>query len=329
MRLFLVGCAVACLGPLLASGPAAGQIDQHWAPAGAIEPRSGQHFSRDDASRVPPWHAVRSVTHAAVSTVPQPSPAASLGSPQRHGHSTIWLYGASASGFLWTGAYTPAFVPYYPAYSYFVPNFNVDAAPLPEPRNLDPIDDGRPNEPAARPKPRSSTADQKTRAGKLIALGDASFGKQQYVAAVDRYRSAAQFAPDLAEPFFRQGHALVAAGQYENAVKAFRRGLKIRSDWTGSPFRLNQLYGDAQIAKTGHLENLAKAIETNPLDSHLLLALGMQLFFDGQRDRAAVFFTRVAQLGGNEDHLLNDFLEKPGPAGAQAAEPQGEAKIVF
>jgi hypothetical protein len=121
----------------------------------------------------------------------------------------------------------------------------------------------------------------------------------------------------------------VAVGQYENAVKAFRRGLQIRSDWTGSPFRLDQIYGDGQIAKTGHLENLAKAIEANPLDSNLLLALGMQLFFDGQRDRAVVFFTRVAQLGGNEDRLLDSFLARPAPADAPAAQRQAAAKIVF
>jgi hypothetical protein len=83
------------------------------------------------------------------------------------------------------------------------------------------------------------------------------------------------------------------------------------------------------LAKTEHLENLAKAIEANPLDSNPLLALGMTLYFDGQRERAGIFFTRVTQLGGNADHLLDDFLAKPRPTGAADAQQPGEAKIVF
>ena len=91
---------------------------------------------------------------------------------------------------------------------------------------------------------------------------------------------------------FAQGSALIAQGQYDGAVKAFRRGLRIRGDWSASPFRLDQLYGDDVIAKTSHLENLAKAVEANPLDAELLTALGIQLYFDGQRERAGVFLAR-------------------------------------
>ena len=196
----------------------------------------------------------------------------------------------------------------------------------------------QPPEPAADdapPKrtPKSTSPEQKARAGKFLGFGDASFAEQKYLAAIERYKSASRIAPDLADPYLRQGHALVALGQYENAVKVFRRGLRIRPEWSGSPFRLNQLYGPDRIAKVSHIETLAKAVEANPLDSNLLMALGMQLFFDGQAERASVFFARVAQLGGNDDRLLNDFLPKPAPAGAplqeKPARPQGPAKIVF
>ena len=79
------------------------------------------------------------------------------------------------------------------------------------------------------------------------------------------------------------------------------------------------------MAKTQHIETLARAVEANPFDADLLLVLGMQLFFDGQADRAAVFFSRAAQLGADEDHLLDDFLGKPKPADA----PQPGGKISF
>ena len=183
------------------------------------------------------------------------------------------------------------------------------------------------NLPAPQPsksKLRTTSPEWKAKAGKFMAYGDTNFAKQNYLAAVERYKTAAQMAPDLAEPYFRQAFALIAQGQYESAAKAFRRGLKIRSDWSGSPLRLDQLYGADKLAKNAHLENLAKAVEANPLDSELLIALGMQLFFNGEAQRSEVFFARAAQLGANDDRLLDRFLPQPGPAGA--GKPDNPAK---
>jgi hypothetical protein len=74
-------------------------------------------------------------------------------------------------------------------------------------------------------------------------------------------------------------------------------------------------------------------VEANPLDSELLIALGMQIFFDGQQQRAEVFFARAAELGANEDNLLDSFLPRPGPAGAGKPDDPAQAKpggkIVF
>jgi Tfp pilus assembly protein PilF len=331
----LAGLAVGLLGL-----PALGQAQRPHAEGAKVAPPV-HYFSITQASRAEP-HVGRAggAPHAAhfapMVTAPAQTAAMHGGFAGHHYHHwagySPFIYSSSAYfggyPFAWNGYYTPTFGTYVATVPYYVApsvNFSVAPRPAPEPRNLDPVD---PPEPAAKPKPRVSTADQKTRAGKLLGIGDTNFGKQQYFAAIERYKSAAQFAPDLAEPFFRQGYAMVAVGQYDNAVKAFRRGLKIRSDWAGSPFRLNELYGNGQLAKDEHLENLAKAIEANPLDSNALLALGMTLYFDGQRERASVFFTRVSQLGGNSDQLLDDFL-RPRPTGAGAAQPVDDGKIVF
>ncbi|MEX0978770.1 MAG: tetratricopeptide repeat protein, partial [Pirellulales bacterium] len=217
------------------------------------------------------------------------------------------------------GGYTSAFPAYFPSFSYFsysvvVPPVTivnpvaVNAAANPQPANNDPPAQG-----ALDPKPKTTGAEQKARAGRFIGFGDANFGKQKYLAALERYKTAGKSAPDVAESYMRQGFALFAMGQYANAAGAFRRGLRIRSDWTGSPFHLDQIYDGARLSKTAHIESLAKAVEANPLDAELLLVLGMASFFDGQRDRAAVFLARSAQLGGNEDHLLDDFLPKAKP----------------
>lgn len=173
-------------------------------------------------------------------------------------------------------------------------------------------------------KIRVTNAETKARAGKFVSFGDAHFGNRKYNEALERYRTASITAPDLAETYLRQGHALVAMGNYESAGKAFRRGLGVRSDWGNTAVRLDAIYGDANREKVQHLEELAEAADQNPQDSNLLFLLGMQLYFDGQTDRSQLFFQRAAQLGGNEDRLLDYFLPPAGalaPAAAPVAAP--------
>ncbi len=321
MRRSLVWCAALVVGPLWGNTPAAAQFSQQRPQALDAAPQGVHHFSFGKS----PAHHV-SVTPSAPRTVLAPG----QGTQAEHHHhdgSNVWLIWGGGYPYAWTGAYTSPF----PVYSYWLPYSSNDGfAPPPSTparRALDQVKNDAVAEPPAKPKPRVTSAELKAKAGKFIGFGDANFGKQKYLPAVERYKTAAQTAPDLAEPYLRQGYALVALGQFESATKAFRRGLKIRSDWSDSDFRLDQIYGPDRMAKTTHLENLAKAVEANPFDSDLLFALGMQLYFDGQRDRAGLFFVRAAQLGGNEDRLLNDFLPKPGPAGA--AKEQGGGKVVF
>jgi tetratricopeptide (TPR) repeat protein len=195
-----------------------------------------------------------------------------------------------------------------------------------------------PAEPAGQPN--ATHPEQKAKAGRFLAFGDTNFASQKYLAALERYKTAAQMAPDMGEPYFRQGHAQVALGQFANAIKAFRRGLRLEGDWAASPFRLDQLYRGDKATKTRHLENLATTVEANPFSADLMALLGLELYFDGQQDRAMPFLERASQLGGNEDRLLDDFLPRPAPAGepqpprgpgqpAVGAPPAAGAKIVF
>ncbi len=239
----------------------------------------------------------------------------------------------------WSGnfGYIPGFpydnlgLPYY-----FDPNAN-GWSPIRQPVAAQPAatapapTDPLPDNDSVRSKIRTTNAESKARAGKFVGYGDANFAKQSYLSAAERYRDAARIAPDLAEPYFRQGIAFVAMGNYESAARSIRRGLVIRSDWRHSPFRLDQMYNDDRITKTTHLENLAKAVEANPLDANRLMLLGMMLYFDGQAARSETFFSSAAQLGGNDDRLLDYFLPQPGPAGAPppVAPPDPGGKLVF
>jgi tetratricopeptide repeat protein len=340
MRRLFGLCVVSIVGLLLVSTSGAAQFYQQRSPASPATPPGVNHLSlHSDPQRSSPQHStpgitVRQTTPPNKPVVVSPAPSVVPRQPSANGRHPnqgsvqSWLFWGTGYPLIWTGAYMPAFGPYYPAYPYFVPQSFNNLGPAVVPRDWDRAR----NDPAdkSRPKvPRVSNAETKAKAGKFIGFGDGNFGKQKYSAAIERYRTAAEMAPDLAEPYFRQGYALVALGQYENAAKAFRRALKIRPDWSDSAFRLDQIYGADQLAKTTHLESLAKAIEANPFDSELLVALGVQLYFDGQRDRAGVFLARAAQLGANEDKLLNDFLPKPGPAGAAVQPEKPGGKLVF
>jgi hypothetical protein len=256
------------------------------------------------------------------------------------GGDNAWIFWLPGYPLLGNVGYTRAFGTYDSGYPYTVqrgfsvwsPNRAAVAAPNnAAPNNPAPAPNDPPPVATKKPKIRATNASAKARAGRFIGYGDANFRKQVYLSAVERYKTAARVAPDVAETYFRQGFGFVAMGNYPSAARAFRRGLAVRADWIGSPFRLDQIYGDNQIAKTAHLESLAMAVDANPLDADLLMLLGLQVFFDGQAARSEVFFVRAAQLGGNEDRLLDRFLPQPGPAGAGKPQPGPKPgdKLVF
>jgi hypothetical protein len=169
--------------------------------------------------------------------------------------------------------------------------------------------------PLSKSKSPANSTESKAKVDKLLAMGDASFGKQQYVAAIGHYKAAARIAPELAEPYLRQGFALLAQKRYPLAVKAIRSGLEIRSDWAASSWRLDQIYAEGHLEKTN--QQVTKFVDSNPLDADLAIALGVQLYFtEHQRDRAVTYFVRAEQLGANADHVLDPFLPQPALAEA-------------
>ncbi len=157
-----------------------------------------------------------------------------------------------------------------------------------------------------KPSLRINTTDDRAKADKLLADGDERFGKQQLSAALERYRVAAQLAPNLADAYLRQGFTLVAQKKYVPAVRLYHRSLELAADWSRSVVRLDELHGEERSRRITKL--LTKSAEAEPLDADLAFLLAMQLFFTGQRDRAQLYFVRAEFLGGNQDHLLDAFL---------------------
>jgi hypothetical protein len=159
---------------------------------------------------------------------------------------------------------------------------------------------------------RGTNSQSTTQAWKIIGFGDARFAEQKYLDANERYRSAARTAPQLADPLFRQGFALLAMGRYEPAFAAIKRGLKLDPKWAQSDFELKKLYGkDDEGKKDAHRETLAAASEAAPHDADLLFLLGLHLYFDGQAERAAKFFERARDVAPENAEYLKGFLAKP------------------
>jgi tetratricopeptide (TPR) repeat protein len=151
-------------------------------------------------------------------------------------------------------------------------------------------------------RPTNSTA--MTAGRKFIGYGDENFLNQRYTEAQQRYRKATLAAPALGDGYFRAGFALVALGHYDAAAQIFKRGLNVDPGWPQSRFRVNDLYGANQTAKAAHLESLAKAATEDPNNGDLLFLVGLELYFDGHKDRARTFFERADQLvHGNNAHL--------------------------
>ena len=165
---------------------------------------------------------------------------------------------------------------------------------------------------AERPKVRASNAEAIARARQFLAFGDEHFHTQEFSEAYQRYKKAASAAPDLADAFFRQGFSLLAMGRYAPAARVFKHGLSLKPEWAKSKFRLDDLYGDNRLAKVTHLEHLATEATAHPQNADLMFLLGLGLYFDGQAERAQLFFERANELGAEREAIAG-FLEAPAP----------------
>lgn len=161
---------------------------------------------------------------------------------------------------------------------------------------------------AAPAGPRASNLAARERASHFVAAGDQLFREQKQHEALQRYKSAAQAAPDVADAYFRQGFALIATNRYALAAEAFRRGLSLAPDWPSSDFRLDHLYGDAALARQAHQDALANAALHDPENADLMFTLGVFLHFDGQQERARKFFARAKELNAATAPYVEGFL---------------------
>lgn len=179
---------------------------------------------------------------------------------------------------------------------------------------------------AEKPAVRWSNAEQRRKAEQYLAAGDVLFREQKFHSALQRYKLASQTAPDMAETYWRQGHALVATANYELAGGAFKRAIALDADVTRGGFTLDEIYGGAAMAKQAHLESLAGWALKRSDSSESYFLMGVQLQFDGQAERAARFFDRAAELAGAGGEYLAAFAGERAAADEAPVAPVVEKK---
>jgi len=147
------------------------------------------------------------------------------------------------------------------------------------------------------------------RAWRFIGFGDAQFTAGNFLEANVRYRKAVAAAPRLGDPYFRQGYALMAAGRWDLAADAIRRGLSHQPDWADSGFTNAELYADNPTMKAEHMRRLAEAAEEDEHDADRLFLLGVMLHFDGKPARAKPFLQRAAQVNPAMEPAVEKFVQ--------------------
>jgi hypothetical protein len=173
--------------------------------------------------------------------------------------------------------------------------------------------------PAAPAGGRVSNAQARDLAKRQIAGGDNFFAKQQYAQALDAYKQASRAAPDLADSHFRQMVALVALGRYEAAIDAVKTGMRVGRNTVNGEFQIPAMYGDNLVARTAHIDELARLTAERP-SSDLFFLTGVMLFFDNPPQRSAPFFERAAELAAADRWHIDVFREVLKRLPVQAAE---------
>lgn len=230
--------------------------------------------------------------------------------------------GASYVNYRLPAVYQPAELAYGPqAVRQFMglPRTTVQRQTTIQPRSVAPRQVSRPAVPVSRPSTnvrevKYSNPTARQRAGLYVKYGDELFRQQRYHEALQRYKSAAAAAPDIAEVYFRQGHALVASNRFELAATAFKRAMSLRpADLDRNGFKLDEIYGDSKLAKNAHVEALARTALARPEDADILFLVGIFLRYDGQAERSGKFFQKAQLLAVDSDAHLQPFLPRNRP----------------
>jgi len=155
-------------------------------------------------------------------------------------------------------------------------------------------------------------AEQPTRAGADMQLGDLLRGKKRFNEAVEPYdeamrRFAASDMPERWSLYYSRGIALERSGQWNRAEADLQRALELKPD---QPLVLNYL-GYSWIDRGEKLERglqmIQKAVELRPEDGYIVDSLGWAHYRLGDYSSAVQYLEKAIELVP-EDPTINDHL---------------------
>jgi tetratricopeptide (TPR) repeat protein len=155
-------------------------------------------------------------------------------------------------------------------------------------------------------------AEEPTRAGADMQLGDLLRGKKRFTEAVDAYDEAIRRFEGAGMPerwslYYSRGIALERSGQWQRAEADLRHALQLKPD---QPLVLNYL-GYSWIDRGENLERglqmIQKAVELRPEDGYIVDSLGWAHYRLGDYPSAVQYLEKAIELVP-EDPTINDHL---------------------
>ena len=155
-------------------------------------------------------------------------------------------------------------------------------------------------------------AEEPTRAGADMQLGDLLRGKKRFTEAVDAYDEAirrfeAAGMPERWSLYYSRGIALERSGQWQRAEADLRHALELKPD---QPLVLNYL-GYSWIDRGENLQRglqmIQKAVELRPEDGYIVDSLGWAHYRLGDYPSAVQYLEKAIELVP-EDPTINDHL---------------------
>jgi tetratricopeptide (TPR) repeat protein len=159
---------------------------------------------------------------------------------------------------------------------------------------------------------KAMAAEEPTRAGADMQLGDLLRGKKHFTQAVEAYDEAIQRfeaagMPERWSLYYSRGIALERAGEWQRAEADLRHALELKPD---QPLVLNYL-GYSWIDRGENLDRglkmIQKAVELRPEDGYIVDSLGWAHYRLGDYSSAVQYLEKAIELVP-EDPTINDHL---------------------
>jgi hypothetical protein len=163
------------------------------------------------------------------------------------------------------------------------------------------------------PPPPQPPPDPLVESARHIAQGKRAFEEGQYGRASHRFRQAIVAKPDEPAAYFLLAQALMALGQYRDAVQAIQTGVGLDPDWPAVGPRPIDLYGDSAADYAAHQHRLDATLGGHPQDPVLLFLDAYFLWFDGRQEEARLLFQRAAPLATDRNAIDRFLHARPGP----------------